>query len=186
MKIEFNNRPNNSYKFGDKLVWESRSVAIVGVVLVTDTIETYVLVNQRGDGAADNRGLWNLPCGYLDWDENGHQGICREIYEETGLYVPEVMKDYNVLINYMGQPFFVNTDVKENRQNVSLSYGVCLDVGSREGIFKLSSKLTNKFSEPNEVSDVKLINIEDLSKYKFAFNHDRRIKYFLNICNNNK
>lgn len=168
---KFNNRQNKSYNVDGKLIWESRSVALVGVVLIEQGGTLYVLLSQRGKGSADYQGLWNVPCGYLDWDENGYDGVCREIYEETGLDV----------LNWGGycygvkQPFYVNTEITENRQNVALSYGILLKT------FESLPQLTTEHSDPNEVEQAKWVRVEDLDKYDFAFCHDKRIKHFLKI-----
>lgn len=180
-EIKFNNRPNKSYNIDGKLIWESRSPAVVAVIVSKLEGQEYVLIGKRGSGAPDNQGKWNVPCGYLDFDENGHDGICREVYEETGLYIPDILNgnvhDVWVSDNYMDQPFYVNTDPKENRQNVSLSYGlyfVCEE--------KLP-ELTIENCEPDEVSEVKWMKLSQMKSYDFAFNHNDRIQYFIDILN---
>jgi 8-oxo-dGTP pyrophosphatase MutT (NUDIX family) len=176
MENKFNSTPNKSYVVDGKLIWESRSPAIVGVIIASFDAEDYVLIGKRGPGAADNQGLYNLPCGYLDYDENGHDGICREVWEETGLYLPNLheVDGVHIFKPYMDQPFFVNTDPKENRQNVSLSYGLCFSCN------KLPA-LSIENCEPDEVSDVRWVKLKDLKLYNFAFNHDERIQYFIDI-----
>jgi len=182
-KIEFKNRPNNSYKVDNKIVWESRSPALVAVIIAEFEQEEYVLIGKRGTGAPDNQGKWNVPCGYLDWDENGYDGVCREIYEETGLHIPGLLEEdgngNNIWIsdNHMTQPFFVNTDPSENRQNVSLSYGLYFVCD-----YELP-KLTTENCEPDEVAEVKWMKLSQLESYDFAFSHDKRIKYYLNKIN---
>jgi len=110
--VKFSNRHNKSYDVDGKTIWESRSPALVGVIIANHKNEDYVLIGLRGKGAADYQGLWNLPCGYLDWDENGTDGIYREIYEETGVYIPKILKNEEILDNKMHQPFYIS--VKEN------------------------------------------------------------------------
>jgi len=183
-KIKFKNRPNNSYDVGEKLVWESRSPALVAIIIAKFEQEEYVLIGKRGIGAADNQGRFNCPCGYLDWDENGYDGICREVYEETGFYIPDIEQyDNNNLINdyisdsHMKQPFYVNTDPKENRQNVSLSYGLSF-VCDKE-----LPRLTIENCEPDEVAEVKWLKLSQMKSYDFAFDHDKRIKYYLDKRN---
>lgn len=168
---KFNNRPNNSHEVDGKIIWVSRSVALVGVIIAKNKNEDYVLIGKRGSGSADYQGLWNVPCGYLDWDENGHEGIYREIYEETGLYIPDIIENKYIIDNHMKQPFFVGTNIDENRQNVSLSYGLYFECEELP-------YLTNEHSEEDEVSEVKWIKISEINGYKFAFNHDIRIKNY--------
>ena len=168
---KFNSKPNQSYKVDGKTIWESRSPALVGVIVINYKKDDYVLIGERGKGAADYQGKWNVPCGYLDWNENGTNGIFREIYEETGVYIPNILKTDEILDNHMNQPFHVNTDIESNRQNVSLSYGL---------YFKSDSlpKLSDENSEPDEVGDIKWVKIIDIDKFDFAFDHDERIMMY--------
>lgn len=177
MKKQFNNRPNKSYEVDGKIIWESRSPALVAIIIASYNNEEYVLVGKRGPGAADYQGYWNVPCGYLDWDEDGIEGITREVYEETGLYIPDIMDEegegfWIIDDEYLDQPFYVNTDVNENRQNVSLSYGLYFEC-------EKLPELTNENSEPNEVSEVRWMKISEIRNHKFAFNHPKRIQYYL-------
>jgi len=175
-EIKFNNRPNKSYKIKDKLVWESRSPALVAVIIANMPTGKYVLVGKRGPGSADNHGRWNCICGYLDWDENAYDGICREIYEESGLYIPDVITDFYIVDNHMEQPFFVNTDPKENKQNISLSYGLWFNCDELP-------KLSIDNCEPGEVSEAKWLKMSDIDSYDFAFEHDKRIRSYEKIVN---
>ena len=131
----------------------------------------YVLIAERGKGSADYSGFWNLPCGYLDWNETGYEGVIREVYEETGFYIPDAKQ---IIKENLNQPFFVNTDPKENRQNVSLSYGI---------YFKSDElpELSKEHNEPDEVGDLGWVKISDLNNYKFAFEHQDRIKMYYSL-----
>jgi len=179
MAKTFKNRPNQAFNIGGNVVWNSRSAAVVAVVIaimdcenVTMRGEKYVLINKRGSGV-DNSGKFCCVCGYLDFDETGPEAFEREIWEETGVDIEEIKRTKEIIEDFTEQPFYVNTDPKENRQNVSLSYGL---------IFKTNTfpKTTDENSEPNEVAEIKWINVKDVDKYDFAFNHDKRIKMFLN------
>jgi len=170
--MKFNNRPNKSYKIDGKEIWESRSPALVGVVIVKYNERNYVLIGQRGPGAADNHGLWNVPCGYLDWNESGTNGIIREIYEETGLNIKGI-RNVDIFSYDLSQPFYVNTKPNENRQNVSLSYGIYFECEELP-------KLTTDHCEPGEVSDVKWVEVNQLDVFDFAYNHNERINHYLN------
>ena len=94
--MKFNNRPNICHNIPAKtetglettrILWESRSVAVVCVVLLWKPFckEPWVLVSQRGPNSADYQGLYNVVCGYLDWDETGFEAVLRETWEEVGL-----------------------------------------------------------------------------------------------------
>lgn len=166
--MKFKNRHNQSHNVGGRIIWESRSVAVNCVVVCGDSI----LLGQRGKGAPDSRGLWNVPSGYLDWDESGTEAVYREVWEETGLYLP----DQKIIINNLLNPWHVNTQPDENRQNISLRYG-CV-IGKVGNEFPL---LTPENSEPDEIADLKWVPINELGDYKFAFNHNVVIKEYLNL-----
>lgn len=145
-----------------KTYWISRSVAVVGFVFARVNKQLCILANKRGEGTPDFQGKWNVPCGYLDYDETGEEGCVREIFEETG-----------VKLNPTDMKFIqVNTDpVNSNRQNVSLRYRTYL---SEE--FAKNITFTNKNSESNEVDDIRWIPIKDIDNYEWAFNHNELIK----------
>jgi 8-oxo-dGTP pyrophosphatase MutT (NUDIX family) len=169
---KFNNVHNKSYNIDGKIVWESRSVAVVGIIILLKDLEFYALITKRGIGAAPPQGKWCNVCGYLDWEESGYSGLSREVYEESGLDIDDILENKQIFKQYLDQPFFVNTDPKENRQNISLTYALVF--ASDE-----FPKTTSEYSEPNEIEEIKWVNIKDIDKYDFAFNHNERIKMFI-------
>ena len=170
--MKFKNRPNPVHKIGDKTVWESRSVAVNCVVVAGPITSPYVLIGQRGKGTPEGVGLWNIPSGYLDYDESGTEAIYREVWEETGLD----LQSEKIIINNLLNPWYVNTHPGENRQNVSLRYGCVIGL-----IDSILPKLTSENAEPDEVADLKWIPIFDVENYKFAFNHNIVIKQYINL-----
>ena len=143
--------------------WISRSVAVVPVVIINSIKEnnTYVIANKRGKGVPNEAGKWNVPCGYLDWDETVEEAAEREIFEETGYIIPAIkFKVYGL-----------NSNPKEYHQNVSIRMWAFLLVNSLNDLKK--GKPTG--GEKNEVEEVKLIPIADIGKYDWAFGHDKRI-----------
>lgn len=171
----FDNTPNKCIKADGKDYWMSRSIAVVGLVLAYVNGKPYVLVAQRGKGAADNHGKWNVPCGYLDYDETLVNAAVREIYEETGVYLSEADKASNVMILMNDDP------QKDARQNVSFWYKFTLNK-SFQSVEELPKTCTD-YSEPDEVSEVKWM---PLSKYNlihtdFAFNHGERLQSFFSL-----
>lgn len=150
-------------KEDDKRYWISRSVTVsVFIFIKANDGEIYILSNKRGEGAMDYQGYWNCPCGYLDFDETGEECAVREVFEETGYRIDKERLHFEI----------VKTDPKENRQNVNLQYYALieeddLEIGEREG------------GEIDEVSEVKLINIKEVDKYQWAFNHLNNIYYYI-------
>lgn len=176
--MEFNNTPNKSYNVDGKLIWESRSVAVNTVIIAKSKGKKYVLIGERGKGAADYHGYWNVQAGYLDWDESGTEAAKREIFEETNVNINSILLSCKILDNHINEPFGYNTNPSANRQNVSLRFGLYFEVDDIN-IFDLS----NRNSEPDEVGEIKWIPIRDVDKYGFAFNHDELIKnYNYNFC----
>jgi len=172
MKPTFKNRPNIVHKVGDREVWESRSTAVVAVILAYANNKIYVLGEKRSNIMPDAPNLWVVPCGYIDWDENGWNALRREVYEETSFFI-DTYKDYIVYDNNK-EPFFVNTEVTENRQNIALTYCVLFDFEKR------SLPKDVELHTDKEIAAIKWIPIEEISKYKWAFDHEKRIQQALN------
>lgn len=144
-----------------KEFWFSRSVAVTMFTLCKNKSDEWcVLANKRGKGTPDFQGLWNIVCGYLDFNECGEEAARRETKEETDVDIP-IDK-----IKFLG----VNTSPQANRQNVSLRYYTILDGNINDYV------LSNENSEEDEVSEIKWIKLTDVDKYDWAFNHDTLIK----------
>lgn len=168
--MKFKNRHNPFHKVDGRIVWESRSVAVNCVVICGNS----VLLGQRGSGAPDSRGLWNIPSGYMDWDESGTEAVYREVWEETGVNLLE----QKIIINHLLNPWHVNTQPDENRQNISLRYGCVIGLNGTD-----LPLLTDENSEPNEIGDLRWVPFNELDQYKYAFNHDVVIKEYLKLIN---
>lgn len=160
---------NWSYKITDpnhpkcgKTLWSGRYCAVTGIVIAkmlnnNGTNDYYVLANLRGPGTPDYQGYWNLPCGFLEANETGEEGVCREIFEECGLKVePNKMQLFNV-----------ETDPRTcNNGNVTIRYW---NIQPYIELPKLN--YININGEEGEVESVKWINCKDINNYKWAFNH---------------
>ena len=154
--------PNEQVELDDgRVIWNSRSIAILGIVLVheTSTGLLYVVAGKRGKKCPDYVGYWNMPCGYLDWDETSKEAASRELFEETGL---EISSDNWKLIGIEDSP--------SGKQNVTLRYFFKMYKSDISSII-----LTNKNSEEGEVEELKLIPLKEYEEYKWAFNHDEII-----------
>lgn len=159
----------NHPKCGTTL-WSGRYTAVTGIVIRqifndNGVCDYYVLANLRGPGTPDYQGYWNLPCGFLERNESGEEGVCREMFEECG---------YNVEPNKM-QLYNIETDPRFcNNGNVTIRYY------NIEHCSKLPElKYTNINGEEGEVESVKWINIRDIKDYKWSFNHKKLITDFM-------
>ncbi len=57
----------------------------VGVAVILRDEAGHVLLGKRASGVY--AGLWCIPCGYVEWDEDVREAAMREFAEETGLAV---------------------------------------------------------------------------------------------------
>lgn len=142
-----------------------RSVGVVMFCYIFNGDDIYILANKRGKKTSEFKLKWNLPSGYINWDEDGKEAAIRETFEETGLVVP---------INSVRE-IEHSTSPKENRQNIIFRYIAKID----------SKELGREFSSaiPEEVTECKWIPIRDIDKYDWAFNQDVTIKRILSKLN---
>ncbi|MEK6828907.1 MAG: NUDIX hydrolase [Nanoarchaeota archaeon] len=178
----FNNRQNKCHIVDGKEVWQSRSIAVVGLVLMLHEGEKYVLLGKRGPGLPNEVGKWCMPCGYLDWDETCEEAVVREIWEETGFNLYKAMNEYNVIYDHMHFPWRIHSEPDSKVQNVSLHYAVYFDTNAN--VYRDIANLPELSAENNvdklEVSEVKWVNVKELGEYECVFNHDSTIKVFVN------
>jgi NADH pyrophosphatase NudC (nudix superfamily) len=187
--MKFKNRANKCHEVieGDKkrLVWESRSVAVNCVIILYNIKgEPFVLVSKRGPKAADYQGKLNIVAGYLDWDESGTEAVFRETWEECGLNLPALMNRIfsTVLNDHLSQPWHVKSEPDENRQNISLRYGIAIAYKSNE-----LPPLSLEHNEiVGEVEKAWWMRISDINNHSWAFNHGQVIKDYLKMINKNK
>lgn len=147
---------------GTKGAWFSRSVAVATAVILKDseTGKFYILANQRGAGTPDYQGYWNLPCGYLDYNEEAEQAAAREVYEETGINLPASS------VKYFGH----STSPNENRQNV-IFYFTAFLTGSKSDF-----PFSKDNMEENEVDGIQWLPLEKANTLQWAFDHDELIQ----------
>ena len=173
--MKFGNRQNECVMLQDgRTVWLSRAVAINVILLLEMNNQLFVAMEQRGPNSADFQGMWCLPCGYLDWDEYAHEAVRREVWEEIGIDILDLMEE-KCIAHYIFQPWHVNTSPAENRQNVSLSHAIHftdtdfprLTLGEQEG--------ESSATEWKPVSWI--YENQDL----IAFNHALKVDSFLRL-----
>ena len=164
--IELKNQPCYD-KYGRFIGWFSRSVAAAIFVFCKDQDGNWcILASERGEEAADYRGFWNCPCGYLDYDETIKDCSLRELYEETGVFISD---ESSVKL------FDYDDDIDANRQNVTHHfYAIFDDAVTYDFTF------SKKNNEGKEVGEIKWIKISDVDKYMWAFKHDKLIKKIFN------
>lgn len=150
-------------RYGRFLGWFSRSMATALFVFCKDENGDWcVLACERGEEAADFRGMWNCPCGYLSRNETTKECAVRECFEETGVNIPI---ENLIFINYEDDP------VTANRQNVTFRFGA-----------KIEDKITTDFefskknNEGEEVGEISWIKVKDIFNYEWAFGHKERIE----------
>jgi 8-oxo-dGTP pyrophosphatase MutT (NUDIX family) len=142
--------------------WYSRSVAASLFVFCKNKNGSWcVLASERGEEAADFKGYWNCPCGYLDFYETTAVCARRECFEETGV---EINLDYIKFIGFEDDP------ITANRQNVTFRYYAMIEDKTTDE-FKFS-KANN---EGKEVGKIQWIPVEDINNYQWAFGHEKRI-----------
>jgi len=182
--MKFNNRQNRCLKTidGDE-IWESRSVAVVGMVLMQHEGEIYVLIGKRGEALPNEVGKWCMPCGFLDFDETCEEAVVREIWEETGFNIQKASSQFEVKLDQMNYPWKIHSLPDGDAQTVSLHYAICFDtrVNMHRDVASLPElSIENNGDHPKEVDEVKWARVDDLHLYDMAFNHDRTIKLFVN------
>lgn len=145
-----------------KMYWVHRSIAIIAVVFREDLDNHWsILANKRGKGTPDFQGLWNCPCGYLDFDETLKEACSREVEEECGLKIESAE------FELVG----INDSVKANLQNVSIRYFTVL----RDNLNNTEISIGTT-GEPDEVEEVKWIPVDDIDQYEWAFGHGDILK----------
>ena len=175
----FNNVENECVNLPDgREVWLSRSCAVVAGIFLDVFSSPFsfsrnVLLVQRGPGCPDNVGKWCMPCGYLDNNETLAEAAIREVYEETGLYLPDLPGFNRCSMAGEGQPVFVNSTPSTEQQNVSHFFTMKISVTSldRPPVLDIT-----KTKNPGEVSNLLWVPIQDIPLYDMAYNHTERIK----------
>lgn len=174
-KPVFNNVHNKMYMVNNDVKWDSRACAVVCHVWFIKSGVPYVLIGKRGQ-VMDNPNKWNIPCGYLDWNENLQQAMFREVWEETGLDLNKYLDHQTIYSPMTGQPWLVYSEPLENRQNIAMHMGMVVDIGSA-ALPELS--LANMEKNESTGAYFKSIHeVECISEVDWAFNHIKRVIAF--------
>jgi len=76
------NRPRLTCAACSYIFYENPIVGVAGILLDG---QGNILLGRRNSGKY--QGLWCIPCGYLEYDEDLYQGVQREFKEETNLVI---------------------------------------------------------------------------------------------------
>ena len=137
-----------------KELWYSRSLACSIVVLRDNPMRgPEVLVCKRGKGVEFNKGKMNIPGGFIDFDENAKQAALRELFEETGVKIPEEQAMFLSL----------DTEPKGGRQTMVALHFALVDYETSRGW-----KLTNENSEPGEVEEILWVPLKNLNNFNWT------------------
>ncbi len=182
--MKFNNRVNEEVEITDgRKVWLSRSAATVSIIIGFDgevsMDNCYVLVVKRGE-KLDSPNMFCLPCGYLDWDESARDGAARELYEETGLNINELLLQHRSWNKFEDQPWLVISDpTLDARQNINLYFGA---------VFVFENGLPTPHFKNSYEGEILMVGWQKLTlidTLEWAFDHRKRIDMFLEQFNKN-
>ena len=141
-------------------VAKDRSVGVVLFVWWIDRVTDKImfLANKSGTKTTEFKSTWNLPSGYLNWNETGEEGAARECLEECGVEIDP--KDIRLVET--------STKPDENpRQNVIFRY-MAFSLGKPEVNLKIVDK--------NESVEIVFIKEDEVDNYEFAWKQKETIK----------
>jgi 8-oxo-dGTP pyrophosphatase MutT (NUDIX family) len=161
--VKFKSTPNRCIHHKGEEIWISRSVTVLPVLFFASKGVRYVPLGQRGEDLPDGVGLWGLPGGYLDYDETATQAVYREVWEELGLDIPQLLEDFR-FEGDLDHPYQVySTPLR--RQNVTLKYPLMFHLGDSD-----LPKLVPQVSK-GEVVEARWFEVTKALKMTLAFNH---------------
>lgn len=177
---QFVHRPNEKVRTTTgREVYLSRACSVVAQVCVYAMTQAkwYILLVKRGEACPDFQGDWCLPCGYLDWDETLYQAMIREVYEETGLYLPKLHTHAQCQATYpctfaidaTVQPWLIYDTPTSNRQNLAFHYASWL-AWTGDPLPTLTRL------HPAESADLQWVEIHTACAMTLAFGHQHRIQ----------
>ena len=164
---------NWSYKITEgehagETLWSGRYTCVAGFILShVGGSDVKVLAVKRGKDCPDFQDKWCCPCGFLEADESGEEGIVRETWEETGYEFP--IRDFELL--------YVETDPMIcNKGHVTIMYGCVIPQ------YQINDYLDEDWLPfEGESAEVQWIPVDEISKYDWAFGHDKIINDLMAI-----
>lgn len=163
-------------------IWDGRSNALVGVVFAKTTSGTKVMITKRSQLMPNAPGKICLPCGFLDWDETLHQGMMREVYEETSFNMLD-FEEY-LVYNNDKKPIMILDDPLIKGQNISHIYISVFDFTDEMEAFPTHIE----DFKCDEVDWVEWLDIDMFFERRYAidwaYEHDEKISQGLIHWNN--
>jgi len=171
--MTFKNIPNKS--INDKegnIHWISRSVAVSFIVVFKTRKDDkiFFLGEKRSAIMPNYVGYWALPGGYLDYNETTLECGIREVFEETGVN----LKDKDIKNKFPVDTIF---KINSETENVVFTYLHYNDT-------PLMKATLPQLRLSPEVDEVKWIELMDVPKYEWAFDHLELIKEAANYLRN--
>lgn len=145
--------------------YSNRGIGVVLLALVIHNDQAYVLCNKRGNSTSEYKDMWNLPSGYLEFNEDTIDASIRETREECGIIIPrELVKEVEH-----------SSDPKNNRQNIIFRHIAILP----EEYYYKPLKAENN----DEVSEIRWLTLSEIDSFEFAWNQKATIHRIINKQN---
>ena len=161
--VKFKSTPNRCIQHEGQELWISRSVTVLPVLFFVQKGNYYVPLGERGADLPDGFCQWGLPGGYLDFDETTTEAVYREVWEELGLDIPQLVETFR-FEGDLAHPYEVySTPLR--RQNVTLKYALMFHLGEAE-LPTLSPQVS-----AGEVVEARWFDVSKALKMSLAFNH---------------
>ena len=163
---------NFEFEHEGKTYWYSRSLAVNCVLFYHDPSDErwYVLANKRGQGCEFNKGLWNVPGGFIDFNESAAECACRECKEETG---------YIMDPNFLEFISLETNPKRSKRQTMLAIYSAVVWDAKKD-------ELTQINSEEGEVEAIEWVPIDDLESRKWTYGQQQMIRDTYRVLNKKK
>lgn len=173
---KFNNRPNPKIQTQDgRMLHHARANAVVAEICLYDTQQQTwsILLMQRGLQDQEFAGSWALPSGYLDWDETLYQAMMREVYEETGLWIPAVLQQSQAVLSDP-EPWRISDVPTGEKQNLAFHYAVLFAWSNGD-----YPELSVQSDDPHETLSAQWVSMHQASHMALAFGHQHNIQQLL-------
>ncbi len=178
---KFTNRPNPKiHSLNGDVFYHSRANAVVAEICLYDIQQKTwsILLMQRGLKDQEFAGYWALPSGYLDWNETLYQAMMREVYEETGVWLPMVIQQSTSVLADQ-QPWRIADAPTGQKQNLAFHYAVLLAWPSSD-----YPSLSVQSEDPRETSNAQWVDIQHAADMNLAFAHQQHIQQLITLKSN--